>query len=97
MCSFIFYTRLLSVRTSPVLLQLTIPLGFICATVNTTMVPNYAYIVDITLVSLKMTTMFGFECATLNIAMVPNYANIVNITLVLLSGYYSVWIYMCNL
>ena len=73
---------MLFVFNSFVLLQITILLGFIFATINTTMVPNYANIVDITLVSLQMRTIFGFVCATLNIAMVPGDANIVNMHLV---------------
>ena len=69
---------------SLVLVQVTSVFGFIFATINTAMVPNYANIVDMHLVLLQVTTLFGFECATINIAMVPNYSNIVNITLVLL-------------
>ena len=64
------------------LLQITTMFGFICATINIAMVPNYANIVDIHLVLLQATTQFGFICATINTTMVPNYANIVNMHLV---------------
>ena len=65
-----------------VLLQVTTLSGFIFATINTTMVPNYANIVDIHLVFLQGTTVFGFIFATINVTMVPNYANIMDIHLV---------------
>ena len=58
-------------------LQVTTLFGFICATINTAMVPSDANIVDHTLVFLQGTTLFGFICATINIAVVPNNANIV--------------------
>ena len=67
-----------------VLLHLTITFGFICATINAAMVPNYANIVNHTLVSLQVTTIFGFIFATINITMVPNYSNIMLICHVLL-------------
>ena len=65
-----------------VLLHATTLFGFIWATINTTMVPSDANIVDIHLVFLQGTTLFGFICATINTTMVPSDTNIVNITLV---------------
>ena len=56
--------------------------GFICATINTAMVPSYANIVFEHLVLLQITTIFGFIFATINTAMVPSYANIVDMHLV---------------
>ena len=73
---------MLFVVNSFVLLHLTTLFGFISATINTTMMPSYANIVDITLVLLQITIIFGFICATINIAVVPNYANIVSMHLV---------------
>ena len=67
---------MLFVVNSFVLLHLTTLFGFISATINTTMMPSYANIVDITLVLLQITIIFGFICATINIAMAPNNANI---------------------
>ena len=55
---------------------------FMRTTINTTMVPSYANIVDKHLVFLQVTTMFGFICATVNTTMVPSYVNIVDIHLV---------------
>ena len=58
------------------LLQITTLFGFIRATINITMVPNNANIVNITLVFLQGTTLFGFIFASVDVAMVPNYSNI---------------------
>ena len=63
-------------------LQVTSLFGFICATSNITMVPNYANIVDIHLVLLQGTTMFGFIFATVNTTMMPSDTNIVDMHLV---------------
>ena len=52
-------------------LQGATPFGFIFATINTTMVPNYANIVNIHLVFLQVASLFGFIFATINVAMVP--------------------------
>ena len=73
-------------HSSLVLLQVTTMFGFICATINTTMVPSDANIVDIHLVSIQGTTLFGFIFATINTTMVPNNVNIVDIHLVLLQA-----------
>ena len=67
-----------------VLLQVTIRFGFICATIDIAMVPNYSNIVDITLVPIQVTNIFGFIFATINTAMVPNYSNIMLICHVIL-------------
>ena len=81
-------------HSSLVLLQVTTMFGFICATINTTMVPSDANIVDIHLVSIQGTTLFGSIFATINTTMVPNNVNIVDIHLVLLQVT-SVFGFMC--
>ena len=63
-------------------LQQPILFGFIRATLNIAMVPNYSNIMDIHLVFLHITSVFGFMFATINTTMVPNYSNIVDIHLV---------------
>ena len=65
-------------------LQVASLFGFKRATINTTMMPSYSNIVNITLVLLQVTTLFGFKITTSNIAMVPNYSNIMLICHVLL-------------
>ena len=72
----------LIVFNSFVSLQVTTLFGFIFATNNVAMVPNYSNIVDMHLVSLQVTTIFGFICATLKTTMMPNNANIVDMHLV---------------
>ena len=59
-----------------VLLQVATIFGFIRASADVAMVPNYVNIVNMHLVSLQITSVFGFMRATINTAMVPNYSNI---------------------
>ena len=57
-------------------LQVTGVFGFMFATINTAMVPNYSNIMDMHLVFLQVTTLFGFIFATINTAVVPSATNI---------------------
>ena len=75
--NFYYVFLMLFVVSSFVLLQVTTLFGFICATLNITIVPSDVNIVDHTLVLLQATTLFGFICATINTTMVPNYSNII--------------------
>ena len=77
-----FVNYLINASVSLVPIKVALLFGFIFATIDIAMVPNYANIVDMHLVFLQVTTCFGFICAIINTTMMPNYANIVNMHLV---------------